>query len=378
MDSLEEKLKRLEASLQALLKDNKTKMDSSFTHVENKLLKQEEIISLKEEVAASKELKGEGEIQEVDKVAIKEEITKELTKAMEVKMEATKEGWVDVKVTVLTGAGVSAESGIPTFRGEGGLWRSWSATELATPEAFAVDPSLVWEFYHYRRVIVSKCKQNPGHYAIAALERRCKQDGKVFTLLTQNIDGLHQKAGSTATELHGSLWKTRCLTCEDVVENPGIPVCPALEGKGAPDVNAKDAHIPDMQLPRCKKCHGLLRPHVVWFGESLFPDIIKQAYDSLKQCDLLLVIGTSAVVQPAAGFAPIVKGSGGHVAEFNVEDTLISRACRINPATSASCCNMAFPIAEAEGGGRRASNGSPEKVPRRGTSTSTASISFST
>ncbi|MCO5574396.1 hypothetical protein L7F22_028180 [Adiantum nelumboides] len=150
---------------------------------------------------------------------------------------------------------------------------------------------------------------------------------KVYTLLTQNIDGLHQKAGSTATELHGSLWKTRCLTCEDVVENLGIPVCPALEGKGAPDVNAKDAQIPDMQLPRCKKCHGLLRPHVVWFGESLFPDIIKQAYDSLKQCDLLLVIGTSAVVQPAAGFAPIVKGGGGHVAEFNVEDTPISRAC---------------------------------------------------
>ncbi|MCO5596304.1 hypothetical protein L7F22_050365 [Adiantum nelumboides] len=177
------------------------------------------------------------------------------------------------------------------------------------------------------RVIVSKCKPNPGHYAIAALERRCKQDGKVFTLLTQNIDGLHQKAGSTATELHGSLWKTRCLTCEDVVENLDIPICPALEGKGAPDVNAKDARIPNMQLPRCKKCHGLLRPHVVWFGESLFPDIIKQAYDSLKHCDLLLVIGTSALVQPAAGFAPIVKGGGGHVAEFNVEDTPISRAC---------------------------------------------------
>lgn len=231
------------------------------------------------------------------------------------------------KVTVLTGAGISAESGVPTFRGEGGLWRSWSATELATPEAFAEDPSLVWEFYHYRRVVVSKCKPNSGHYAIAALERHCKQKGKLFTLLTQNIDELHKKAGSTAVELHGSLWKTRCCNCHDVQENLDIPICPALEGKGAPDVSAKDARIPTMRLPRCKKCNWLLRPHVVWFGEPLFPDIIKQAYDSLHHCDLLLVIGTSAVVQPAAGFAPIVKGGGGHVAEFNVEDTPISRAC---------------------------------------------------
>lgn len=231
------------------------------------------------------------------------------------------------KITVLTGAGISAESGIPTFRGEGGLWRTWSAQELATPTAFEADPSLVWEFYHYRRVVVSKCKPNPGHYAIAALERHCRQEGKVFTLVTQNIDELHQKAGSSAVELHGSLWKTRCRTCEDVEENLDMPICPALEGKGAPDVNEKDARIPAMQLPRCKKCNGLLRPHVVWFGESLFPDIIEKAYGSLDHCDLLLVIGTSAVVQPASGFAPIVKACGGHVAEFNLEDTPISRSC---------------------------------------------------
>ncbi|KAH7331422.1 hypothetical protein KP509_20G032100 [Ceratopteris richardii] len=231
------------------------------------------------------------------------------------------------KITVLTGAGISAESGIPTFRGQGGLWRTWSATELATPEAFAADPSLVWEFYHYRRVVVSKCKPNPGHYAIAALEQRCKKDGKVFSLLTQNIDGLHQESGSTAVELHGSLWKTRCLTCENVEENRDMPICPALDGKGAPDVDVKDARIPTIELPRCKKCNGLLRPHVVWFGESLFPEVLKQAYDALYHCDLLLVVGTSAVVQPAAGFAPIVKGGGGYVAEFNIEDTPISRAC---------------------------------------------------
>lgn len=231
------------------------------------------------------------------------------------------------KITVLTGAGISAESGIPTFRGEGGLWRTWSATELATPEAFAADPSLVWEFYHYRRVVVSKCKPNFGHYALAALQRQCEEEGKIFTLLTQNIDGFHQKAGSKVLELHGSLWKTRCCSCDDVQENHDMPICPALEGKGAPDLQAADARIPRAQLPRCKKCNGLLRPHVVWFGEMLYPEILRKAYDSLDNCDLLLVIGTSAVVQPAAGFAPIVRGGGGLVAEFNLEDTPISRAC---------------------------------------------------
>lgn len=231
------------------------------------------------------------------------------------------------KVTVLTGAGISAESGIPTFRGEGGLWRNWSATELATPEAFAANPSLVWEFYHYRRVVVANSKPNFGHYSIAALQRRCQQEGKVFTLLTQNIDGLHQKAGSTVIELHGSLWKTRCCTCNDVQENLDMPICPALDGKGAPSLKVADARIPPAQLPRCKKCNGLLRPHVVWFGEALYQDVLEQAYGSLDQCNLLLVVGTSAVVQPAASFAPIVKGGGGVVAEFNLENTPISRAC---------------------------------------------------
>eukprot|EP00249_Psilotum_nudum_P003629 c17095_g1_i1 orf=338-1273(-) len=233
------------------------------------------------------------------------------------------------KVTVLTGAGISAESGIPTFRGAGGLWRTWSAMELATPEAFAADPSLVWEFYHYRRLVVSKSMPNLGHYAISALQRRCEQEGKIFTLLTQNIDGLHWNAGSTdVVEMHGSLWKTRCCSCADIQENLDMPICSALDGKGAPDPRAADARIPVAQLPRCRKCNGLLRPHVVWFGEPLYPEILERAYNSLEHCNLLLVVGTSAVVQPAAGFAPLVKGGGGLVAEFNLEDTPVSRACR--------------------------------------------------
>lgn len=122
-----------------------------------------------------------------------------------------------LKVTVLTGAGISAESGIPTFRGAGGFWRNWDATKLATPEAFEENPSLVWEFYHYRRCVVAGVKPNAGHYALAALQKKCDEEGKLFTLLTQNIDGLHTRAGSSdIVELHGSLWQTRCCSCDIV------------------------------------------------------------------------------------------------------------------------------------------------------------------
>jgi len=186
------------------------------------------------------------------------------------------------KITVLTGAGISAESGIPTFRGAGGLWRTWSAMELATPQAFAADPSLVWEFYHYRRCVVANSTPNMGHYALSMLQQQCENEGKNFTVITQ----------------------------------------------GAPDPDTKDARIPVAELPHCRKCNGLLRPHLVWFGECLDPAVLDRAENALINCDLLLVVGTSAVVQPAAGFAPIVQGGGGVVAEFNIEDTPISRSCR--------------------------------------------------
>ncbi|CAM6083375.1 unnamed protein product [Calypogeia fissa] len=231
-------------------------------------------------------------------------------------------------ITVLTGAGVSAESGIPTFRGAGGLWRKWRAMELATPGAFEDNPSLVWEFYHYRRCVVDTAKPNAAHYAIAALQKRCKQEGKKFCLLTQNIDELHMRAGSEdVVELHGSLWKTRCTKCHDVQDNHVMPICAALAGRGAPDPATPDARIPVKELPACKRCNGLLRPHVVWFGESLYSSILNQADDALQTCDLLLVAGTSAVVWPAAGYAPLVQALGGTVAEFNIDDTPASENC---------------------------------------------------
>ncbi|XP_049852775.1 NAD-dependent protein deacylase-like isoform X2 [Schistocerca gregaria] len=225
---------------------------------------------------------------------------------------------------VLSGAGVSAESGIPTFRGSGGFWRKYQAQNLATPEAFQRDPSLVWEFYHYRRELVMTRKPNKAHFAIADCQKRFRDQGKSFTIITQNIDGLHQQAGAEdVIELHGSLFKTRCTKCHEVLENRVSPICPSLAGKGAPDPGAVSADIPVSELPHCKSngCGGLLRPHVVWFGEGLDPEVLVQAGLHLDSCDLCLVVGTSSVVYPAAMFAPQVAARGVPVAEFNLEET---------------------------------------------------------
>uniref|UniRef100_A0A182Z8G8 NAD-dependent protein deacylase n=1 Tax=Biomphalaria glabrata TaxID=6526 RepID=A0A182Z8G8_BIOGL len=201
-------------------------------------------------------------------------------------------------IVVLTGAGVSAESGVPTFRGAGGFWRKWQAQDLATPEAFSSNPSLVWEFYHYRREVMASKSPNPAHTAIADCEKRLQKQGRKLVVITQNIDELHKAAGSeNIIELHGE-------TSE-------------------PNPNSPDANIPVEQLPRCKKngCNGLLRPHVVWFHESLDPTVLLQAELELNTCDLCLVVGTSSVVYPAAMFAPQVAARGVPVAEFNIEET---------------------------------------------------------
>lgn len=225
-------------------------------------------------------------------------------------------------VVALTGAGISAESGIPTFRGAGGLWRKYNAQDLATPGAFLANPSLVWEFYSFRRDLVLSKKPNPAHYALAKAEAQLESEGRRLVVITQNIDELHRDAGTkNLLELHGTLFRTRCTKCGHISENRSSPICPALAGKGAPDEDTIDARIPEHELPRCKKCAGLLRPHVVWFGESLDPDVLSAAQHELDQCDLCLVIGTSSVVYPAAMFAPGVADRGVPVAEFNIEST---------------------------------------------------------
>ncbi|CAI8009213.1 NAD-dependent protein deacylase sirtuin-5, mitochondrial [Geodia barretti] len=154
-------------------------------------------------------------------------------------------------IVALSGAGISAESGVPTFRGAGGYWRTYQATQLATPESFAANPSLVWEFYHYRRELMGSKHPNAAHKALAEFEARLKPQGRKVTVVTQNIDGLHHKAGSQdIIELHGSLFHTRCTSCSQVLENRDSPICPALKDRGAPDPDAEDARIPVSELPR--------------------------------------------------------------------------------------------------------------------------------
>ena len=199
----------------------------------------------------------------------------------------------------LTGAGVSAESGVPTFRGSEGLWRNFNPQDLATPEAFERDPALVWEWYDWRRSLIAKISPNPAHYALAELERRSPG----FTLITQNVDGLHRAAGSSRVlEIHGSIWIVKCVECGNSSENRDVPI-----------------NI----LPRCS-CGGLLRPGVVWFGESLPEELIYKAFEAASSADLMLVVGTSGVVQPAASLATRAKQGGAFVVEINPEATPLS------------------------------------------------------
>lgn len=205
------------------------------------------------------------------------------------------------KIAVLTGAGISAESGIPTFRSAGGFWQGNRAEDLATPEGFARDPKMVWEWYDWRRATIASSEPNPGHHALVALQRRSAH----FTLITQNVDGLHERAGSTnVLRLHGSIWTIRCLQCPREVED-------------------FRASLPDLP-PRCEVCGGMMRPGVVWFSESLPEGVFERACSAVMDCDLFLVVGTSAVVYPAASLVPLARRSGATVIEINPEATDVS------------------------------------------------------
>lgn len=214
----------------------------------------------------------------------------------------TIQGWLAEaeRVVVLTGAGISAESGVPTFRGAGGLWRQHRPEDLATPEAFARGPRLVWEWYDWRRARVAKAEPNPGHLALAQLERRVPD----FTLITQNVDGLHQRAGSRRVlKLHGDIWTLHCLGCGLEETNHDVPL----------------REIP----PRCS-CGGLFRPGVVWFGEALPADVLRHAMEAAAHAQVFLVVGTSAVVQPAASLPLLAQQNGAKLVEINLEETPLS------------------------------------------------------
>ena len=228
-------------------------------------------------------------------------------------------------IVVLTGAGVSAESGVPTFRGAGGLWKQFRPEDLATPEAFARDPRLVWEWYAMRRDKVVACEPNAAHRALAswALTRG------TMTIVTQNVDGLHARAaraeagsGDAAAamplELHGSILRDRCADC-DARSDP-VPV------------DATSAAT----LPRCAHCRGLLRPDVVWFGEMLDPDVLSAADAAAARAEVCLVVGTSALVHPAASLPLRTRDRGGAIIEVNPEETPISDVAEVSLRGSAA------------------------------------------
>ena len=200
-------------------------------------------------------------------------------------------------VAVLTGAGISAESGVPTFRGADGLWKNFKPEELATVDAFERDPKLVWEWYNWRRELIAPARPNPAHNALVQLEIKTRN----YTLITQNVDGLHDRAGSgRMLKLHGDIWRLRCTTC------------------GA---NWPDRRVPLPKIPPHCQCGGLARPGVVWFGEPLPDGMMKEAEHAVAAAQVFLVVGTSANVYPAASLIPYAKQGSAKVIEINTEDT---------------------------------------------------------
>lgn len=217
-------------------------------------------------------------------------------------------------VVVLTGAGMSAESGIPTFRGPDGIWKQFRAEELATPQAFASRPHLVWEWYNWRRELIAAAEPHAGHYALAHIQRHTPQ----FTLVTQNVDGLDERAGiRNIVRLHGDIWQTVCTRCGERRQNREVPL--------------------STMPPHCS-CHpdALLRPGVVWFGEALPSAEWDLAVQAVQQADLLLVVGTSAVVYPASSLITLGIRHGAHTIEINPQSTPLSNEMHFRLAGAAS------------------------------------------
>ena len=207
----------------------------------------------------------------------------------------------DARITVLTGAGVSAASGVPTFRGGDGLWKTFKPETLATPQAFAKDPRLVWEWYDWRRGLIAACQPNPAHHVLAKWSRRFPN----FRLITQNVDGLHERASTRdVIRLHGSIWEVLCW-----------------RGCGSSPSRWRDDTVPLGEIPpRCPHCGDWIRPGVVWFGEPLDPDIVDLATGAAN-CDVFITIGTSAVVHPAAGLIDLARRHRAYTVEINPEAT---------------------------------------------------------
>ncbi len=202
---------------------------------------------------------------------------------------------------MFTGAGISAESGVPTFRGDDGIWKKFKPAELANFDSFMRNPELVWEWYKARRKVITSTQPNPGHVALAEMEKRYRK----FAIITQNIDNLHRRAGSkTVYELHGNIERNYCVGC----------------GKPYDDASM----LEQATAPRCPSCNGLIRPDVVWFGELLPMDEWNQSAKAAARADIFFAVGTSAIVYPAASLPAMAKEAGAYVVEINVERTDLS------------------------------------------------------
>lgn len=213
------------------------------------------------------------------------------------------------RISVLTGAGMSAESGVPTFRdSDSSLWSRYDPMTMATPEAFEEDPQMVWAWYLHRMRLIRAVEPNSGHLALASLGVR-----RHVEIVTQNVDDLHERAGSTVlAHLHGSLFETRCFDCDEPVH------------LDLPELDAEDDVPERVQPPFCNRCGGLIRPGVVWFGEILPPDAFERSMDACTNSDLMLVVGTSGIVQPAATLPLVAGGAGVPLVEINPVETNIS------------------------------------------------------
>jgi NAD-dependent deacetylase len=237
------------------------------------------------------------------------------------------------RTTVLTGAGVSAASGVPTFRGSQGLWRQFRPEDLATANAFARDPRLVWEWYASRRERIAACAPNAAHAVLARWSRRSG-----CTIVTQNVDDLHLRAGTERlVRLHGSIWELRCA---------GLRGPTSSAARRCSTAAWRDEQIPLPLPPRCPRCGGLARPAVVWFGEPLDESTLAAARAAAR-CDLFLMVGTSAVVHPAAGLVHEAKRHGAYTVEINPEHTETSSIVDLAIAAPAE---VVLPELDAEGG----------------------------
>ncbi len=234
-------------------------------------------------------------------------------------------------VGILSGAGLSAESGIPTFRGKDGLWNRFNPTELATSEAFSQDPGLVWKWYLWRMHLIANARPNPAHYAIARIEKLFPE----FLHITQNVDGLHREAGGKKfVELHGHIFDGKCRFCGKLYPAEEFSRIYPFASKEFLRTISEDElkeeifrRVDEGELPLCPNCGEIVGPGVVWFGESLPEDALNRAFAFAEGCNVFIVVGTSGVVQPAASIPLIAKKSGALLVEVNPQETPLSPYC---------------------------------------------------